>query len=140
MRTHYAEHFLHTETARPLRQYFAAHQNIRQLTNYGAIQLFGDATTYSAITIFDKQERRHFLYQGASSPQTMQSRWIAFVELAEPFWQLSHQEPATVPTNGKKLKDICKIHVGITTLCDSAYIFPIEKTEGKFALVNTKLR
>jgi hypothetical protein len=38
------------------------------------------------------------------------------------------------------LKDICKIHVGITTLCDSAYIFSIEKIEGKFAFIKTKLR
>jgi len=130
--------FLHTETARPMRQYFSAHKNIRQLTNYGDIQLFDNATTYSAITIFDKKERHHFLYQRAYGLQTMESRQIAFAELQEPFWQLSHQEPAATLTSGKKLKDICKIHVGITTLCDSAYIFPIEKTEDAFAFVKTK--
>jgi len=132
--------FLHTETARSMRTYFAHHQNIRQLTNYGDMQLFDDATTYSAITIFDKKERRSFLYQRAFGWQTVESRQIAFAELKEPFWQLSHQEPTTELTNGIKLKDICKIHVGITTLCDSAYIFPIEKMEGKFAFVKTKLR
>ena len=132
--------FLHTETARPLRQYFAAHKNIKQLTNYGDVQLFDDATTYSAITIFDKQERHQFLYQRACDQNTMESRRIAFSELTEPFWQLSHREPATESTSGKKLKDICKIHVGITTLCDSAYIFSIEKTNDKFAFVKTKLR
>jgi len=132
--------FLHTETARPLRQYFATHKNIRQLTNYGDVQLFDDATTYSAIMVFGTRKHHNFLYQRAFGTQTMESRQIAFTELKEPFWQLSHQEPVVAPTNGKKLKDICKIHVGITTLCDSAYIFPIEKTEGKFAFVKTKLR
>jgi len=132
--------FLHTETARPLRQYFAAHKNIRQLTNYGDVQLFDTATTYSAIMVFDKKTHRHFLYQRAFGPQTVESRQIAFTELKEPFWQLSHQKPAVAQKNGKKLKDICKIHVGITTLCDSAYIFPIEKTEGKFVFAKTKLR
>jgi hypothetical protein len=132
--------FLHTETARPMRQYFAEQKNIRQLTNYGDIQLFDNATTYSAITVFDKKGHSHFLYQKALSPQTFETRQIAFTELKEPFWQLSHQEPAKVPQNGKKLKDICKIHVGITTLCDSAYIFSIEKIEGKFAFIKTKLR
>jgi hypothetical protein len=132
--------FLHTETARPMRQYFATHKNIQQLTNYGDVQLFDTATTYSAITVFDKKEHRNFLYQRAFGPQTVESRRIAFAELKEPFWQLSHQEPTTVSTSGRKLKDICKIHVGITTLCDSAYIFPIEKTDGKFAFVKTKLR
>jgi len=132
--------FLSTETARPMRQYFAKHRNIRQLTNYGDVQLFDTATTYAAITIFDKKEYSHFLFQRAFGPQTMESRQIAFSELQEPFWQLSLQEPIDDSSNGKKLKDICKIHVGITTLCDSAYIFPIEKTEEKFAFVKTKLQ
>ena len=131
--------FLHTETARPLRQYFATKKNIRQLTNYGDVQLFDTATTYSAITVFDKNDHHSFLYQRVFGPQTVESRKIAFTELKEPFWQLSHQEPITT-TNGKKLKDICQIHVGITTLCDSAYIFPIEKTEAKIVFVKTKLR
>jgi len=131
--------FLRTETAKPLRQYFAQHQNVRQLTNYGDVQLFDTATTYSAIVVFDKKEHRDFLYQRAFGPQTVASRRIAFTELKEPFWQLSHQEPTIESTNGKKLKDICKIHVGITTLCDAAYIFPITQTEGKYAFVKTKL-
>jgi len=132
--------FLRTETARPLRQYFVLYRNIRQLTNYGDVQLFDTATTYSAILVFDKKEYHDFLYQRAFGQQTMESRRIAFTELTEPFWQLSHQEPTSESASGKKLKDICKIHVGITTLCDTAYIFPIEKTEGKFAFVKTRLR
>jgi hypothetical protein len=123
-----------------MRQYFAEQKNIRRLTNYGDVQLFDNATTYSAITVFDKKEHPHLLYQRAISPQTFESRQIPFTELKEPFWQLSHQEPATAPPSGKKLKEICKIHVGITTLCDSAYIFPIERVEGKVAFIKTKLR
>jgi methylase of polypeptide subunit release factors len=130
--------FLHTETARPMRQYFAKHKNLRQLTNYGDVQLFDNATTYSAITVFDRKEHPHFLYQKALSPQTLESRQITFSELKEPFWQLSHHESTDIPPKGKKLKDICKIHVGITTLRDSAYIFPIEKIEGKFVFVKTQ--
>ena len=131
--------FLSTETARPMRQYFAENKSLRQLTNYGDAQLFDNATTYSAITVFDKKEQHHFLYQKMLGLQTYEARQIAFTELKEPFWQLSHQEPANVSLGRKKLKDICKIHVGITTLCDSAYIFPIERLEDKYAFVKTKL-
>jgi hypothetical protein len=89
--------------------------------------------------VFDKKKHHNFLYQRAFGQQMVESRQIAFTELKEPFWQLSLEEPTDVPSNGKKLKDICKIHVGITTLCDSAYIFPIEKVEGKLAIAKTKL-
>jgi hypothetical protein len=123
-----------------MRQYFAHHQNIRQLTNYGDVQLFDTATTYAAITIFDNQKHPHFLFQRASDQQTMESRQIAFSELQEPFWQLSLQKPTENLSQGKKLKDICKIHVGITTLCDAAYIFSLEKMEGELAFVKTKLQ
>jgi hypothetical protein len=121
-----------------MRQYFAKHNNIRQLTNYGVVQLFDNATTYSVIMIFDTNTHSEFLYQKANTTQTFEERTIAFNELKEPFWQLSLQENTT-QTGRKKLKDIAKIHVGITTLCDSAYIFPIEKTEEQFAYVKTKL-
>ena len=41
--------FLFTETARQLRQYCVVNKNLLQITNYGDIQLFDDATTYSTI-------------------------------------------------------------------------------------------
>lgn len=41
---------------------------------------------------------------------------------------------------GKKLKDICNIHVGITTLCDKAYIFSITEIDEKYVFANTKLK
>jgi hypothetical protein len=63
---------------------------------------------------------------------------IDFSELKEPFWQLTTEN--TEKIKGKKLKDICNIHVGITTLCDSAYIFSIEELDEKFVLANTKLQ
>lgn len=41
--------FFQTETAKPLRKYFESNKNIRQITNYGHLQLFDNATTYSAM-------------------------------------------------------------------------------------------
>jgi methylase of polypeptide subunit release factors len=130
--------FLFTETARPLRQYFAQNRNLVQITNYGDIQLFGDATTYSAITIFNKRHNNNFLFQKAIHETVFENKIIDFSELKEPFWQLSIEN--TKQIIGKKLKEICNIHVGITTLCDSAYIFPIEKIDENFVWANTKLK
>jgi type I restriction-modification system DNA methylase subunit len=130
--------FLFTETARPLRLHFAANKNLLQITNYGDIQLFEDATTYSAITIFDKQKKQNFKFQKAISETVYKEKTIDFSELKEPFWQLTTEKTETI--KGKKLKEICNIHVGITTLCDSAYIFPFESIEEKYVWVNTKLK
>ena len=130
--------FLFTETARPLRQYFAATKNLVQITNYGDIQLFNDATTYSAITIFNNKKNQNFKFQKAVSEKSFEEKVVDFVELKEPFWQLTTEN--TEKIKGKKLKEICNIHVGITTLCDSAYIFSVEELDENFMLANTKLQ
>ena len=130
--------FLYTETARPLRLYFASNKNLMQITNYGDIQLFNDATTYSAITVFSNRKNQNFKFEKAISEKTFEERTVDFSELKEPFWQLSTDR--TEKIIGKKLKEICDIHVGITTLCDSAYIFTIEVIDSNFVFANTKLR
>jgi len=130
--------FLFTETAREMRLYFAAHKNLLQITNYSDIQLFDNATTYSAITIFNMEEQRKFLYQKAISETEFEEKNIEFSKLQEPFWQLSTDKIEKI--NGKKLKDICNIHVGITTLCDKAYIFNVELLNKKYVYANTKLK
>ena len=130
--------FLFTETARPLRQHFASNKNLVQISNYGDIQLFDDATTYSAITIFNNGQNKNFLFQKALTEQTFEEKLVDFSDLQEPFWQLSTEE--TKKITGKKLKEICNIHVGITTLCDSAYIFPIETIDNAYVYADTKLR
>ena len=130
--------FIFTETARPLRLHFAENKNLLQITNYGEIQLFDNATTYSAITIFNRRKNSDFKFQKALTKNTFEETVFRFSELQEPFWQLSTRKAETV--KGKKLKDICDIHVGITTLCDGAYIFPIEETSEDFVWANTKFK
>jgi type I restriction-modification system DNA methylase subunit len=130
--------FLHTETAKQMRQYFVENENLLQLTNYGDIQLFENATTYSAITIFNKKRNNDFLFQKALSAQTFEDKRCLFTELKEPFWQLSIEE--IQETIGTKLKELCDIHVGITTLCDSAYIFQIENIDNEFVYAFTKFK
>lgn len=137
--------FLYSETAKYMRAYFASKQSILKITNYGDIQLFNNATTYSAITIFDKNCRDEFIYEQAQTAKDFLSRAVKFSEIQkEKTWKLTVKEEDKLQnSNGLvKLKNICRIHVGITTLCDKAYIFRIKEIENEsnFVIAETKLR
>jgi hypothetical protein len=124
-----------------MRTYFAQKQHIVQLTNYGDIQLFENATTYSAIAIFKKQMCEDFVFEQAITTTTFESRKVNFQEIKnQKIWQLSITP--NIVESGIKLKDICKIHVGITTLCDKAYIFSIQdiENESEYVFAQTSLQ
>jgi len=129
--------FFHTDTAKDLRKYFETRQNLCQVTNYGHIQLFDDATTYSAIVIFDKKKHHNFLYQQAKSKTEFEKRIIDFSEIkGKKFWQLSINQRKTI--KGKRLGDIAQIHVGITTLADKVYMMPYIKKEVNYIFLQSK--
>lgn len=116
--------FLYTETARSLRQYLAKNRLLAQLTNFNNIQLFDQVTTYSAIAILRKEAQPLFIYEYATDKNQFLRRQVLYDEIErQKTWQLS---PTSVEQmEGTILKSICRIHVGITTLCDKAYIFPM---------------
>lgn len=129
--------FFTTETALPLRQFFVKHQNILKITNYGSIQVFDKASTYSAIVMFDKKKRKYFSYQKAESLNNFKQTLIKFEALKDKqFWALSIKKQPNF--KGKKLGEIAKIHVGITTLADKIYIMPQVSTDGKFMYLQSK--
>ncbi|MBC8044318.1 MAG: Eco57I restriction-modification methylase domain-containing protein [Rhizobacter sp.] len=131
--------YFYSETAKICRDFFASRGSIKQLTNYGEIQLFDNATTYSAITVFTKQPNAAFNYQRAVSSSDFLHRPFPAEHLkSEKIWRLSTDEP--VSHRGKRLGEICRIHVGITTLCDKAYIFPVEAIDDDFVWARTKLQ
>jgi adenine-specific DNA-methyltransferase len=131
--------FLYTETAKACRDFFASNGCIKQITNYGDIQLFENATTYSSITIFTLQPNKAFEFQKATGQKKFTSVAILTEELkSQKIWRLSTSEKET--SIGKRLGDICQISVGITTLCDKAYIFPIEDAGKKYVWAKTKLK
>jgi methylase of polypeptide subunit release factors len=129
--------FFYTDTAKELRKYFETKQNIIRITNYGHIQLFDDATTYSAIVIFEKKKYDGFLYQQANDKTNFRERKIDYQEIKEKkFWQLSVRKLETI--KGDRLGDITKIHVGITTLADKIYMMPFIKKEGDYIFLQSK--
>ncbi len=118
--------FFSSETARSLRSFFEWNQNLIQVTNYGAIQIFENAATYSAITIFGKLKRENFYFEKCNEGYNYSGRTIRFSEISEKkTWQLSPEDPFV--TEGKRLGDVCQISVGITTLADALYLFSLQE-------------
>ncbi|MCC5945956.1 MAG: N-6 DNA methylase [Bernardetiaceae bacterium] len=133
--------FFYSETAKFMRAYFTDKKNIIKITNYGDIQLFENATTYSAITIFGKTSQAFFTFEQAKTETDFETRNIDFQEIQNQYiWQLSVRIP--IKTEGVKLKEICDIHVGITTLCDKAYIFSVQDIENEpdYVLADTHFK
>lgn len=129
--------FFYSETAKLMRHYFAHQQSIIKITNYADIQVFDNATTYSAITIFGKKSRSSFLFEKAKNLKDFEIKEIPFEVIKnQKKWQLRTDTNSKL--EGVRLKDICKIHVGITTLCDKAYIFSIEEIKDEVNYVMAK--
>ncbi len=129
--------FFHTDTAKNLRRHFETRQNLIQITNYGHIQLFDDATTYSAIVIFDREKRDKFLYQQAIDKTTFKKRFVDFTEIkGQKFWQLSINRRK--PIKGRRLGDLARIHVGITTLADKIYMMRFIEKDGDYLWLQSK--
>lgn len=130
--------FFYTETAKAMRAYFGANRAILKMSNYADIQVFNNATTYSAIVIFDKNEHDEFLFEKAINLYEFEKKHLSQSILKEKIWQLSTQENEIL--EGKRLGEIAKIHVGITTLCDKAYIMTFIKAEGDYMWLNSRLK
>jgi tRNA1(Val) A37 N6-methylase TrmN6 len=135
--------YFYTQTAQAMRDAFAHLKNIRQITNYGKIQVFQNATTYSAITIFTKKiyspQHQFFLYQQAIDKDAFQEREVAIEEITDKaIWQLSATRKLN--TEGVKLGDICQIHTGLATLMDKAYVFPVEPLDDTYVWADTKFK
>ncbi|MCX7908225.1 MAG: N-6 DNA methylase [Ignavibacteria bacterium] len=113
--------YLHSQTAQRLRDYIKRNQNVKKIINYKWLQLFENASTYSAITIFTKKPNDYLIYEEyinefKSNVQVVKYQSIKDKKIFNFSFEF-HQK------KGKKLKEICKIGVGITTLSDKSYIF-----------------
>lgn len=117
--------YLVSESGGPLRKYFYKNQNLKHITNYRDIPVFGAASTYPAITIFGGQQADAFRFEQCLNNRfEYLGRDIRHTELRIDIpWQLSVDAPKTL--TGQRLGDICKISVGLTTLADGCYLFNI---------------
>ena len=130
--------FFYTETAKAMRQAMAQRACLKQITNYADIQVFDNVSTYSAIVILSTQPNAHFTFEQASSHTDFLKKQVAISQLNDQkVWRLSTTQQ--FDNEGIKLGDICNIHVGITTLCDKAYLFAAEPIDNHYLLAKTRL-
>ncbi|KAA6439247.1 N-6 DNA methylase [Dyadobacter flavalbus] len=123
--------YMTSETGKPLRSYFLESQQLIKITNYAAIPVFDNASTYTAITIFGKAPQSEFRFEQCLDRSfNYQNRKVLYTELSGQHpWKLSVH--AAEPENGTRLGEICRISVGITTLADGCYFFTIiEEIDG----------
>lgn len=130
--------FFYTETAKAMRHAMVQRACIKQITNYADIQVFDNVSTYSAIVILSKQPNTHFSFEQASSHTDFSKNQVAISQLnGQKVWRLSTTQQ--FDNEGIRLGDICNIHVGITTLCDKAYLFTAESLDDLYLLAKTRL-
>lgn len=131
--------FLYTRTAGRLRDFLASQRLVNRISNYGSHQLFDDATTYSAITILSHENADTFIYEEAFTRFDFLTARISYNTLRPGFsWKLSTSN--ALLKEGVRLGDVVKIQVGLTTLCDKAYIFKVKDYDDRYVIAYTKFK
>lgn len=116
--------YFSTQTAQIMRDDFVKNKYVSKIINYNDIQIFENASTYSAITYFDKKKHNTITYQKAITIDTFKEIELNLSDIQMGgFWSFSFD--TSKKESNTKLGDICKIQTGIATLCDSAYIMSI---------------
>lgn len=135
--------YFKTETAKPLRRYFMEHKIVKKIIDFNYHQVFNDATTYSAITILDKNLKQNkFYYFNGYEHDVKYIDKIDLADLNYDKWTLAPNNVIKrikeIETRGVPLGKIAEIHVGITTLADDFYIFKDPIIEGDKAIIKLK--
>lgn len=117
-----------TMAGQPLRRFIREQHGIACLIDFGAHQLFDGATTYSLITVLDKDRKREkFALSRYDGARIVSKGMVSASNLpAARFWTLESeatlQKLQRIRARGRPLGDIAGIHVGLQTLADEVFI------------------
>ncbi|MDD4477154.1 MAG: Eco57I restriction-modification methylase domain-containing protein [Patescibacteria group bacterium] len=126
--------------------YSAAGKNLRNLmlphltkiVNFDHWQIFKDATTYTAITLLQKEKTNGFLYAEnfKNDFQNIEFKKISIQHMRTERWEFFDQKylDKVVKLNKKysTLQEVADIHYGIATLKDDIYIFSPDKSDNQY--------
>lgn len=135
--------YLKTKAGEVLREFIKTSRALKTLVDFEHNQLFENATTYSVITILDKNHRgkTFALYKGDVENINFIDD-VSIENLNSDNWILTSNKILnkikTIEKRGTPLNKIAKIHVGITTLADNFYIFEGPKFDGDYAEITLK--
>jgi len=117
-----------TMAGQPLRRFIREQHGIACLIDFGAHQLFAGATTYSLITVLDKDRKREkFALSRYDGKRIVSKGMVSASNLsAARFWTLESeatlQKLRRIRARGRPLGEVAGIHVGLQTLADEVFI------------------
>jgi len=135
--------YLKTKAGEGLRNFIKFHQILKTLIDFEHNQLFDNATTYSLITILDKNHKKNTfsLFKGDKESINYIEE-VDIENLNKDNWILTSNDILEklnkIEKRGLPLNEIAKIHVGITTLADNYYIFKDPVIDDDFAEIKLK--
>ena len=136
--------YIKTSAGKDLRQFIKNKKILKSLIDFKHHQIFENATTYSLITILSKSYRQNKfkLYYGDSTKKIKFIDEIDLNNLNDNNWILCTNgvlvKIKEIESRGAPLGEIANIHVGITTLADSYYIFKNPLLKEKTAIIKLK--
>jgi adenine-specific DNA-methyltransferase len=137
--------YLKTRAGKLLRNFLKESRAVKTLIDFRHYQIFEDVKTYSLITILDKSVKHNCfcLYHGNSeSIDFVDEVDIEHLNLKN--WVLAStkilKRLQNIENRGVPLKNLAKIHVGITTLADELFVFknPTISVDKKSFLIKLK--
>lgn len=128
--------WLRSDSGVALRRLLAQRHRVNRIIDFGQHQVFDDVTTYTAITVIQKDGALADIpvekYDGLQfhdaglitlDPDKPAQPWTAATDA-------ERERMRQLADRGPRLSEIADIHVGIQTLADSVFIRPIVETAG----------
>ena len=135
--------FFKTDAAQLLRYHLMEKRYIKEIINFSHYQIFDDATTYSAITILDKNwNKGRFSYYEGNNEKVEFVDDLNLSDINYQKWIFASNEILekikNIEVRGIPLGKIAEIHVGLTTLADDFYIFKDPVFENNRVIIRLK--
>ena len=133
--------WLKTRAGKALREFIRARKALESLVDFGHHQVFGEVTTYALVTVLERgANRRTFsLRRGDAEGNLRRLGEVALDNLDSENWVLAPNRDLARLREMRKgrvpLSAVARIHVGLTTLADSCYIFRAPEFDGDAALL-----
>lgn len=131
--------FLHNTSYQAFRQFLQQQGHLIALYDFKSNKLFEGFSTYTAISIFDKQHQQSdFAYLEYQDGKCVTVNRIAFHQLNPKKWTLASSENAQFLQRlqtGTQLGDLFNVQYGFATLRDKIFIAkatPIDETHSQF--------
>lgn len=126
--------YLHNTSYKKFREYLKQNKNIRTLIDFKANKLFNGFSTYTAISIFQKDyDKDYFIYKELANGSIKDINYINYYNLDSKDWSFTNTENTEFlkKLNSNKnsaIKDYFDVQYGFATLRDNIYIGKISET------------